>query len=248
MEASTSSDRNAPERQLLVFGPAFGLPDPSPFCMKGQVLLKMAGLDFKSVRSDVTKAPKKKFPVLVENGQSIADSTLIQFHLETEYGVDFYPGLDDRERGQAWAFEKLAEDNLYWVGMHERWVNQSNFDRGPRSFFDPVPAPLRPLIVSMVRREVKRNLHGQGLGRHSADERTAIGVRGIDALAAQIGDRPWLMGDQPCGADAFVSASIAGVLCPLFDSRLGDHARTHANLVAYADRAIATWFPDQQPD
>ena len=28
---------------LYTFGPKFGLPDPSPFCMKALVLLKMAG-------------------------------------------------------------------------------------------------------------------------------------------------------------------------------------------------------------
>ena len=36
---------------LHTFGPAFGLPDPSPFATKGLVLLKMSGLPFKTERT-----------------------------------------------------------------------------------------------------------------------------------------------------------------------------------------------------
>lgn len=245
MEAATANGAsNAVKRQIRVFGPAFGLPDPSPFCMKGMILLQMAGLEYEAVHGDVTKAPKKKFPILVEDGVEVPDTTLIRFHIERTYGTDFDTGLSPAERAQAWAFEKLCEDNLYWLSLNERWMDRTNFDRGPRHFFDTVPAPLRPIIISVVRREVKRNLHGQGLGRHSAQEQTDIGKRGIDAIAAQIGDKRWLMGDAPCGADAFVSSLLAGLFCPLFDSALGDHARSHDNLAAYTGRAIAAWFPE----
>ena len=36
---------------LYTFGPAFGLPDPSPFVTKAEMLLKMAGLPY---RADTT--------------------------------------------------------------------------------------------------------------------------------------------------------------------------------------------------
>ena len=36
---------------LYIFGPAFGLPDPSPFVTKIEVLLKMTGLAY---RTDIT--------------------------------------------------------------------------------------------------------------------------------------------------------------------------------------------------
>jgi|GEM_PF-5415914 len=37
---------------LYSFGPAFGLPDPSPFVMKAEVLLKMSGLSARSGTSE----------------------------------------------------------------------------------------------------------------------------------------------------------------------------------------------------
>ena len=96
---------------LYTFGPKFGLPDPSPFCMKALVLLKMAGLEYKTAPADLKKAPKGKAPYMDDNGTLIADATFIRFHLEKTRGVDFDKGLSDAERATAWAFEKLVEDH-----------------------------------------------------------------------------------------------------------------------------------------
>ena len=86
---------------LQVFGPAFGLPDPSPFAMKGDMLMKMSGIDYRAEPGDVTKTPKKKLPVLLDHGEVITDSTFIRLHLEQKYGIDFDAGLDARQRAIA---------------------------------------------------------------------------------------------------------------------------------------------------
>ena len=120
--------------RLHVFGPAFGLPDPSPFVMKGHMLLKLAGLPYETVRSDIRKAPKGKFPVLEDDGEIVPDSTFIRIHIEKKYGFDFDAGLSGERRGVAWAVEKMLEDHLYWAVMRDRWLVQDNFDRGPAHF------------------------------------------------------------------------------------------------------------------
>ncbi|MEM7777707.1 MAG: glutathione S-transferase family protein [Pseudomonadota bacterium] len=229
--------------KLMTFGPAFGLADPSPFCLKAMILLKMAGLPFETEVGDVRKMPKGKIPVLVNsNGQMVPDTTLMRFHLETEHGVDFDVGLSPAERGAAWAFEKLCEDQLYFATVHERWLIDANFDAGPRSFFDAVPAPMRPLVIMMVRKQVKRDLHGHGLGRHSRDEIVTIANRGFDAISAYLGDKPWLMGETPCGADASVWSAVAAAAVECFDSAITRHVNATSNLVAYRDRGLAHWF------
>lgn len=229
---------------LYVFGPAFGLPDPSPFVTKAEVLLEMAGVPYTKKPADVRKAPKKKLPFIKDaSGTIVADSTLIRFHLERTLGIDFDAGLSPSERATAWAFEKMCEDHLYWVVMRERWVVDANFDKGPRQFFDPLPAPMRQLAVAMVRRDVRRNLWGQGLGRHAPADLEAIAARAIQSLADFLGSKSFLMGDKPCGADAFVWASVAGILCDHFETASRDMALMHRNLVAYRDRGMALWFP-----
>ena len=49
---------------LAAFGPAFGLPDPSPFVIKVEILLKIAGQPYgkdTSMRA-FRRAPKGKVP------------------------------------------------------------------------------------------------------------------------------------------------------------------------------------------
>lgn len=228
---------------LHTFGPAFGMPDPSPFVMKADILLQMAGVPYASKRTDVRKAPKGKLPYITDaNGTVVADSTLIRFHLERHYGIDFDPGLSPAERATAWAFEKLCEDHLYWVAMRERWLVDANFDKGPRHFFDALPAPLRPIVIAKVRRDVRNALHGQGLGRHTASEMEEIAARTIQSIADFLADKPFLMGERPCGADAFVLPAIAHVLCDHFDTPSRDRAGLFPNLIAYRDRGMARWF------
>src|SRR5215471_11575809 len=78
---------------LYTFGPAFGLPDPSPFVTKAEVLLKMAGLAYQTDLTGFRRAPKGKLPYIDDDGERIADSTFIRWHLEKKYGVDFERGL-----------------------------------------------------------------------------------------------------------------------------------------------------------
>jgi glutathione S-transferase len=229
---------------LFTFGPYFGLPDPSPFVTKAEVLLKMADVPYRTQQGGFRKAPKGKLPYIEDAGRLIGDSTFIRWHLEKTYGIDFDKGLSAPERATAWAFEKMCEEHLYWAVLESRWMDDKNFDRGPRRFFDVAPAPVRPLIVALIRRQVHRTLKGQGFGRHSRAEIEELAARDLDALAAYLGEKTYLMGDDPCGADATVFAFVAGMLCPLFETPIHDSAERHANLVAYRDRGMAKWFPE----
>lgn len=228
---------------LYTFGPALGLPDPSPFVMKAELLLKMAALPYQCNSHGFRQAPKGKLPYLDDDGERIADSTLIRFHLERKYAIDFDAGYGPRERALAWAVEKMLEEHLYFAVVHSRWAIDANFARGPARFFAIVPAPLRPLIKALVRRQVMRSLHAQGLGRHSQAEIDTLACRDIDALATLLGDQPYLLGDTPCGADASVYAFVAGLLCPVFDSALRTQTERHANLRAYAARMQTRYYP-----
>lgn len=227
---------------LYTFGPAFGLPDPSPFVTKTEVLLKMAGLDYRTDQGGFGKAPKGKLPYIDDDGTIIADSTLIRFHLEDRHRIDFDKTLTDEQKGVSWALEKMLEDHLYWIAMRERWVDKENFDRGPRRFFVRVPFVMRPFVVAMVGRQLRRTLSGQGIGRHSQAEIDRMSQRAVAALAGVLGEKPWLMGAEPCGADATAWAFVLGGMCETFRSTVGDQMRQHVNLVAYAERGKAQWF------
>ena len=228
---------------LYNFGPAFGLPDPSPFVMKTETLLKMAKLPYRTDSTGFAKAPKGKIPYINDDGTVIPDSTFIRLHIEKKYRIDFDQGLDAGQKATAWAFEKMVEDQLYWVIISERWMNDENFRKGPVRFFDKVPAPIRPIVTAMVRRKLRATLHGQGLGRHSPDEILALATRSIDAIADFLGDKPFFMGSEPTGVDATMFAFACAALCPHFESRTRTAAERRENLRRYVGRMTARYYP-----
>ncbi len=228
---------------LYNFGPAFGLPDPSPFVMKVETLLKMANLPYRTDTTGFTKAPKGKLPYIDDEGTVVPDSTFIRWHLEKKYRIDFDRGLDTAQKATAWAFEKMAEDQLYWGIVHDRWMVEDNFRRGPIQFFDKVPAPIRPLVTAIIRRKLRSTLRGQGLGRHSPEEILALATRSIDAIADFLGDKPFFMGGEPTGVDATMFAFACAALCQHFESRIRNAAERRQNLRRYVGRMAARYYP-----
>jgi glutathione S-transferase len=228
---------------LYTFGPAFGLPDPSPFVLKVEILLKMAGLPYRTATDGFGKAPKGKLPYIDDDGERIADSTFIRWYLEKKYSFDFDRGLGPDERAIAWAFEKMAEDNLYWVLVDARWTEDANFQKGPVNFFAKVPAPLRPIVIALVRRQLRKTLRAHGMGRHSNADIVALGTRSIDAIADHLGGKPFFMGAEPAGVDATMFAFVAGALCPVFDGPIRAAAERHDNLKRYVGRMTARFYP-----
>jgi glutathione S-transferase len=228
---------------LYTFGPYFGLPDGSPFVTKAMLLLKMAGLPYTEDRGGYGKAPKGKLPYIDDDGAIVADSTFIRLHVEAKYGFDYNAGLTDEQKATGWALEKMCEDHLYWLAITaERWLDDENFKKGPAHFFDAVPAPIRPLIAAFIRRKVRAGAWAQGLSRHSPEQRRELVRRDFAAISTSLGEKPFIFGETPCGADAALGAFVIGALCPTFDCASAEEARRFPNLIAYGDRIRAKYF------
>ncbi|HVZ01536.1 MAG TPA: glutathione S-transferase family protein [Dongiaceae bacterium] len=229
---------------LYGFGPYFGMPDGSPHVLKAHVLLRMAARDYVTDTSlTLDKAPKGKLPVIDDAGEIVADTAFIRRHIERKYGFDFDRGLDKTERAEAWAVERMLEDHLYWVCLYMRWAIPENFAAGPAHFFDAVPEPMRETVREGARARVVGYLQGQGMGRHGVDEIADLGMQSLEALSALLGNRAWLMGEQPCGTDAGMTGML-GMLFSTLDFDLRRRALGLGNLAAYADRAMARFFPE----
>jgi glutathione S-transferase len=225
------------------FGPFLGAPDSSPFVIKTMMLLKLAGLAYHDVSGNPFRAPKKLLPYIQDGGAPVADSTLIRLHIERKYSLDFDAALSVEQKAVAWAVERMCEDHLYFAMLDARWRDPAAFRKGVGTMFGMVPAPLRPLAKVMLRRANAARLYGHGLGRHAKADIVMLATRDIDALASLIGDKPYLMGDKPCAADAFAFAIVTSILTPPLDGALRAAMAGHANLVAYRDRLTREFFP-----
>lgn len=222
----------------------FGMPDTSPFVIKTEVQLKMAGLVYDRAAAIPPQAPNGKLPFIDDHGEVVSDSTLIRAHVERKYAVDLDAGLDPLQRAQAWAIERLLEDHLYFAMVWFRWIDPDNFAKGPAHFADSAPEADRAQLRHDMQARKASDLHAQGIGRHAPERIAELGERSIDALAQLLGDKPYLMGESPSGVDATAFGILASVLAPLFDTPLRRAVEARSNLVAYVARMMHRYYPN----
>jgi glutathione S-transferase len=220
-------------------------PSYSPFCVKAMCLLHMAGVDWKAdFDADVRKAPNKKFPVLVDAQTAIADSARIRTHLEQIHGADFDAELTPVERAQSHALVRMAEENLYFLIVHERWMKDDSWVLIRKTAFETLPAILRPILPGIVRKAIRRDLYGQGTLRFTDAERLERAKADIGAIAVSLGDKPFLFGDAPSYADAAIAPMLSNLRTSPVPSPLREYLRDQVTLCAYIDRAREAIYPD----
>ena len=225
-------------------GQSFGLPQTSAYVTKCEVQLKMAGLPYTGVPATPMEAPKGQIPWIEQGDRVVADSTFIRAFIEEAHGIDLDAGLTPVERAQAWAIERMVENQLSWCSAWFRYKDGRNFEKGPGRWFDALPAEQRDAMLNYLRTAVDTNLKAVGVGRHAPDEIVMLGVKSLSALSVILGDKPFLFGDRPTGTDATVFAILANILTPFFDCPLRREAEGYANLVAYVDRMMARFYPE----
>jgi len=229
---------------LVKFHPAFGLPDPSPFCIKVEILLKMGGLAYgKDEGVNPGRGPKGKLPALRDDGETIGDSEIIRWHLERKYGIGFDAGLDALARARSHAYARMLEERTYWAIAATRWMEDEHFPKTRDAVLASIPGLVRPFAGWIIRRQLRATQRAQGMGRHSRAERYEMATRDIRALAAELGDKAFMMGEAPTSLDATAYPFLSGIVDPPFPSPAVDEMRRHENLMAYLARMKARFFP-----
>lgn len=228
---------------LIQYQPAYGLPNASPFCMKVETWLRMAGVDYRTeILHDPRKTPKGKLPCVVFEGHTLADSSFIISTLNKRLGVDLNQHLSDLERAEARAWQALFEEHLYWILLYSRWLDERFWPTTRQVFFGHLPVFIKPVLPPLIRVSIRKQLFAQGIGRHTQDEIYELGNQDIQAIAAFLGDKAFFLGDQPSELDAVAYAFIANVLIPPMDSPLRATAQSLENLQAYCQRMQARYF------
>ena len=229
--------------RLYQFRPAFGLPNASPFCMKVENYLRMAGLAYECPRGgDMRKAPKGKMPYIEDEGTLVADSSFIIDHLKRKYGDPLDAHLDAAARATALAVQRLFEENAYWAVVYFRWIEEAGWAVTRKTYFDWMKPPLKWIVPAVARRIVRKELHGHGMGRHSRDEIVAVGMKDLTAAADFLGERPYFMGAQPTSLDATAYAFLANVLWVPYETPLKSHALRYPQLAAYCQRMKQRYY------
>ena len=234
--------------KLHQFKRYFGLPNPSPFCIKVECWLRMNDIEYENVWvSNPSKLPKGKAPAIEHDGRMITDSTFIIDYLRQHFGCTLDAALSPQELSAAHAFERMIEERSYWILVYSRWVDDSGWPQMKAALFRKMPVIVRDLIPAMLRQRMRMTLHKHGIGRHSAEEIYRFGARDLQAISGWLQDKDFFMGDKPTSVDATVFGFVANALHN-FDNPLTVAANSHDNLIAYAERMRLRYFADIDQD
>src|SRR5262249_43837859 len=113
-----------------------------------------------------------------------------------------------------------------------------------RSTFDPVPAIIRPLVQSMVRKRMRKILWTQGISRHSDEDIIEAGLGGWRAVLAVMAGGAVFFRGEPTGTDTIVFGALATTVLTPIKSPIHDFLRSDPRCVAYAERMLAQFFPE----
>lgn len=229
---------------LYGFGEAFGVPDASPFVLKVDTYMRMAGIEFeyRNHFSNLQRSPKGKLPFIQDGDQRVADSGFILRYLEQTYDVQLDTHLTPVQRAQTTLISQALDGDFYWSVVYSRWVRDDGWAAIKPIFFGGMPFPLRYIVPMIARRGVKAGCFKQGISRHSDAEITAIANATLASLSSLLGDNAFFFGDTPSSVDAIVYAFLAEVILVDFDCPINSAARSYDNLCRYCERIQHTYF------
>ncbi len=232
---------------LYQYRRSMGLPNPSPFCMKLEMYLRLAKLDYTvEFLSGRAKSKTGKAPFIVVDGKTIADSGLIIDHLERSHGHRVDGKLTLAQRGESLALQRMMEEHLYWVMVYGRWLDPEHEADCAAYIKDVtgIPGFLYPIIAPLIRRGLGKVIHGQGLGRHDRETIYQFGIADVAALGHWLGQRQFGFGDTPTTVDLCMAAFIGNIVRQPWSNPLRVATAKYGNLIAHFERVLAATFPE----
>lgn len=221
-----------------------GLPNCSPFCLKMETYLRMQEIPYeiKYVR-DPRKAPKGKLPFIKDGNLCIADSEFIIKHLEKKVGNSLDKHLSKEQKANALLLEKTFSEYLYWIMVYNRWQNDKIWPLTKEVFFAKLTFPSKLFIPNLVRKSTLKALYNQGMGRHSIDEVSGLGIEAIDAIALLLDEQKYFFGELST-IDSTAFAFLANIAWAPYDDEIKNHLYQHKNLLQYCDRMWNNFYPE----
>jgi len=230
---------------LYQFAPDVGVESASPFSAKVHRLLGLKGLAYQ-VRDVAAPGELKrlnpearKVPALDYDGTIVTDSSRIFAFIDEKHPQPPLWPSDQSARARALLLEDWADESLYWFAVYQRWAVDSNFEPFRRRTFATMPIPLRWFVPGLIRKQVRAQLHGQGLGRLSSERVLELLGGHLQVLDRLLDGGTFLLGEAITGADIAVFAPLRAMAISEAHPESADLIRAHPTLVAWLARVDA---------
>lgn len=199
--------RDVPKDVVLVHAFPKGrfAPNVSPFVLRLETYLRLAKIPYQLDYEEPT-GPKDKSPWVTWNGEDIADSQIIIERLGRHYGKDFTSRLTAEQQAAARAISLMVTEHLCW-GLRV-WRYELDRGRAVMQSMQNMPLYMR-LGMPLLRWRIMRDLRVQGIGRHSPEEVEDMVKKDLAAISLYLGEKAFLMGDEPSEVDCTVFGFLA---------------------------------------
>ncbi|KAK3851649.1 hypothetical protein Pcinc_041719 [Petrolisthes cinctipes] len=215
-------------------------PSVSPYVIKLEMYLRMSDIQYQ-IDYDEPLGPKGKSPWITLNGEDIADSQIIIEKLGAKFGKDFSNHLLPEQRALSHALRIMTDEHFVCVIAYWRYVEQ----RG-RPLMNGMEFPFYVwFLLPRYLKTIKRTLWLQGIGRHSVPQIEEMGRQDIRALSVTLGEKPFMMGDQPSEVDCSAFGILAQVVWNSPNSPYLNMLHSEfPNLLKYCHRVKERFWPD----
>lgn len=223
--------------RVFTFTPDWGLPSAGPFAIKLLAWLELVGIPYEQVIEDnPRKGPKGKNPWIELDGEPIGDTERIIELLSKRYGVGLDAGLSSEQRAIGLAWRRTFEEHFHQVLEWELFVHPAGVAYMREKMLSTMPPVIGPLVFSMLRSHLRKQLYARGLARHTPDIIAAKGRADIEALAAFLGDKPFLLGSEPSTADTSVFGLVAPMVFWPMQTPVAAYTKSMGTVSRYCER------------
>ncbi len=229
--------------KLHGFGPRLGVKDASPFVLKVQAYLQMAGVEYESHAGmqSFKKSPRNMLPFIEDGDQIITDSYFIIEYLKKHY-VDLDTHLSDHQKAHAYMIQQTLDSILYETLLYTRWQGD-NWPIIKKEFFGSLPVPkfMRSIIANRSQKKIICRLDHH-TNKYPKEELLQIVDGVFRSLSVSLGGNIYMFNNQVSSVDAACYGYLAQFIMFEIKNPFSEKAQNYQNLVDYCHNIEQQFF------
>jgi glutathione S-transferase len=209
--------------------------------------LELANIPYEQViENDSRKWPKGKNPGVELDGERIGDSEIIIGLLAKRHGIDLDAGLTAEQRAAGLAWRRTFEEHFHQVLEWELFSHPTGAAYIDAAVAKQLPPVVRTVVSGMLRSHFRKQLYARGIARHDPETVVGKGRADVDALAAWLGDRAYLVADHPTNGDVAVFGLLAPMVYWTMPTPVAGYVRSVPAVAAYCKRMRQRCFGEMR--